>query len=186
MRIISGGAKGVVLSPPARTVRPTTDRVKESMFAILGDLQERIVVDLFAGSGALGLEALSRGAAAVYLVENQARNCRLIERNAAKVVKSCGRKDSAHVIRGDVMRAPQILAAVRPDVILADPPYHPGPGEKGAVDLLQSSDFAEWAGSAMLVLEQSVHNRLAEGATGEWEVFREKTYGDTVLYFLRR
>ena len=91
MRIISGHARRIQLQTPAgRDLRPTSDRVKETLFAMLEPLAELRVLDLFAGTGALGLEALSRGAADVVFVEHNSRHVRLIEENLAAVRKAFG------------------------------------------------------------------------------------------------
>ena len=81
MRIIGGRARGIRLEAGSQeAVRPTTDRVKETVFNILGDITGCVVVDFFAGSGSLGLEALSRGAKKVYFVEQDVRTCRIIKK----------------------------------------------------------------------------------------------------------
>ena len=185
MRIIGGSAGGIVLEAPAKDVRPTTDRVKESLFAILEPLIDLTVVDLFAGSGALGLEALSRGAAAVYLVELQQRQCRLIRSNLERVHKSMGRTAPATVVRGDATRAAALLPDIEPDLILADPPYHPRAGQKGAADFLVDPAFCRWAAGARLVVEQSARAELPVAASAWWQIERRRVYGDTALYFLR-
>src|SRR5437762_2544255 len=85
MRVIAGSAGGIGLAVPKRGVRPTMDRVKASIFSSLGDaLVEARVLDLFAGSGALGIEALSRGASSVVFVEQEGQSVEIIERNLAK------------------------------------------------------------------------------------------------------
>ncbi len=87
MRIVSGDARGIRLTVPeeGEDIRPTEDRVKESLFSTLGDFTGTAVLDLFSGTGALGLEALSRGAARVTMVERDARHAEVIRRNLAAV-----------------------------------------------------------------------------------------------------
>jgi 16S rRNA (guanine966-N2)-methyltransferase len=101
-------------------VRPTADRVREAWMSILGDaLSGARVLDLFAGSGALGLEALSRGAASVTFVELSAPSLRALDQN----ITTLGAQDVATVHRGDAMRYAEKLPEGAFDIVLADPPY---------------------------------------------------------------
>jgi 16S rRNA (guanine966-N2)-methyltransferase len=185
MRIIAGQARGIqLLSPKDSSVRPTTDRVKESVFGVLEPIEGQVVVDLFSGSGALGLEAWSRGAAAAYLVEIKRQNVRLIERNRDRVAKAMSEPGTLQIIQADVGRVPQRLRSVSPDIILADPPYKLGPGQLSGQKLLQSKEFREWADDAVLVLEQATRTVLDLSGTA-WEIVRDKRCGDTTVYFLR-
>lgn len=128
MRIITGQWRGRKLTAPkGDATRPTADRTRETLFAMLtsrlGDFDGLQVADLFAGSGALGLEALSRGAAHCLFVENDRAAVDTIRANIA----SLGAGSAARVEVGSVM---QLRAAPAPyDLILADPPYHSGAGE---------------------------------------------------------
>lgn len=186
MRIIAGYARGMTLSRPRQGVRPTTDRVRESLFASLEPILDHTVVDLFAGTGALGLESLSRGAAAVYWIERDRRTCKQIETDLARIQTAIvERKAPAKVLCGDALSAPNLLPGVKPDIILADPPYNPEGRDKGGADLLISPSFHAWAGAALLVLEQSHHSTLPKEAFALWTLDRQKRYGDTVLYYLR-
>jgi 16S rRNA (guanine966-N2)-methyltransferase len=118
VRIVGGKCKGAtIFAPKGRDTRPTSDRVREAAFAILGSVEEARVLDLFAGSGALGLEALSRGAASAVFVESDKAAIAAIERNLAKL-----RLEGARVTRGDALR---YLAKTqeRYDVVFVDPPY---------------------------------------------------------------
>ena len=119
-RIIAGSARGRRLSVPAAGTRPTTDRVRESMFNILAariDFDGLIVLDLFAGSGALGLEALSRGAESVTFVEADAKAAKIIEANVRALglsgVRVIRRRAAEHLERSGGTY----------DLVLADPPY---------------------------------------------------------------
>jgi 16S rRNA (guanine966-N2)-methyltransferase len=117
MRIIAGSHRGHrIAAPKGRDTRPTSDRVRESAFNLIGPVDGAAVLDLFAGSGALGLEALSRGAASAVLVESDREACRTINANLEKL------KLHATVLCRDVVRA---VAADRRtyDLILCDPPY---------------------------------------------------------------
>lgn len=126
MRIIAGRLRGRPLdAPPGSQTRPTTDRVREALFSMLtsrlGSFEGLRVADLYAGSGALGLEALSRGAAHVTFVENDPKAAAIIRANAAKL----GVLDGIRILGGSALT----LSRSDPfDLILADPPYAPGSG----------------------------------------------------------
>ena len=117
MRIIAGTHRGHrIAAPKGRDTRPTSDRVRENAFNLIGPVDDADVLDLFAGSGAMGLEALSRGAATATLVESDREACRTINANLDKL------KLNATVLCQDVLRA---VAAERRqfDLVLCDPPY---------------------------------------------------------------
>jgi len=126
MRISGGRAKGIPLKVPSGLqVRPATDGMRQALFSSLG---ERVVgayfLDLFAGSGAYGLEALSRGAAGGVWIERHAGTVRCLRANLAAVCRSCGREESGlEVIEGDATRVPWPVDRPAPDLIFVDPPY---------------------------------------------------------------
>ena len=181
MRIIAGKARGIRLEAGDEdAVRPTTDRIKESVFNIIGDIKGCVIVDFFAGSGSLGLEALSRGASEVYFVEKDAKSCRIIEKNLRKVQKSMGECGKTKILNCDWRRARQQLGSVKPDLILADPPYMDECSM--AVDMLNDEDLADWAGAdCLLILEHTSMAALPEEPC--WEQFRRKDYGLTAFTF---
>ncbi len=120
MRIIAGSRKGHTLfAPRGRETRPTSDRVRENVFNILGPVDGAIVLDLYAGSGAMGLEAMSRGAARVVFVESDADAVHAIERNLDKL------RLRATVLRRDAIAAlgSEASAGRKYDLVLVDPPY---------------------------------------------------------------
>ena len=169
MRVIAGSCRGRLLRAPAGTVtRPTSDRVREAIFDVLGslvDLEGMSVADLFAGSGAMGIEALSRGAASTVFVEDAPAAVRSIRDNLATL----GIEDRARVVREDVL-----LFLDRPhqfDLALCDPPY-----EFGSWDRVLGSLHA-----TMAVLES---RRPVEIPAG-WEVVRNKRYGGTLVTVVR-
>jgi 16S rRNA (guanine966-N2)-methyltransferase len=127
MRVIAGEFRGRRLRPPPdRRVRPTADRVREAWFSILGDaLVGARVVDLFAGSGALGLEALSRGAAHATFVELHQASLATLRANIADLDV----ENRVAVRRGDAIRFVERLSAAAFDVAFADPPYRTGQAE---------------------------------------------------------
>mgnify|MGYP003799156837 CR=1 FL=1 len=190
MRIISGRAGGIRLSAPeGQGLRPTEDRVKESMFSTIGDLTGSIVVDLFAGIGGLGLEALSRGAAQVILVECNRSHCEFINRNLANVCKAMGNQPDvgvARIVQADVRQAPTLLATVRPDLILADPPYHQDSTGFGAAHLLNDVSLAEWAGpGCLLALEHAADVALPWHPASPWQLLKNKRFGIRAVSFAR-
>ncbi len=126
MRIIAGEWRGRRLeAPPGQATRPTADRARETLFSMLasrlGSFEELRVADLFAGSGALGFEALSRGAASVTFIENDAQAVAVIKRNAAKL----GAEDRVRILGGSAHALPRSEPF---DLIFADPPYASGSG----------------------------------------------------------
>ena len=119
MRIIAGDHRGArIFAPKGLDTRPTSDRVREAAFNLIGPVDGAAVLDLFAGSGAMGLEALSRGAETAVFVESDRDACRAIDRNIEKL-----RITGAHVVQQDVLQA---LATDRGtyDLVLCDPPYN--------------------------------------------------------------
>jgi 16S rRNA (guanine966-N2)-methyltransferase len=120
VRIIAGRNKGATIYAPKSDTRPTGDRVREAAFNLIGPVDDMTVLDLFAGSGAMGLEALSRGAAAAVFVESGRDAQRAIERNVEKLGLS-----GATLLRMDAWRALAAEAAARRryDLVLVDPPY---------------------------------------------------------------
>jgi 16S rRNA (guanine966-N2)-methyltransferase len=121
VRIIAGSRKGArIFAPRGIDTRPTGDRVREAAFNLIGPVDDATVLDLFAGSGAMGLEALSRGAATAVFVESDRAACRAIERNLDKL-----RLTGATVLCADAQQALATEAAAgrRYDLVLVDPPY---------------------------------------------------------------
>ena len=140
MRIIAGTWRGrPIEAPPGHATRPTADRVRETLFSMLasriGSFEDLRVADLFAGSGALGFEALSRGAASATFVENDAKASAAIRRNAEKL----GASDRVHILGGSALA----LRHSDPfDLIFADPPYAPGSGSAAVAAVTQAGWLA--------------------------------------------
>jgi 16S rRNA (guanine966-N2)-methyltransferase len=121
VRIIAGERRGhTIFAPRGRETRPTSDRVRENTFNLIGPVDDATVLDLYAGSGALGLEALSRGAASVVFVETDRDAVRAIDRNLDKL-----RLSGARVVPHDVtsVLAQEVAAGRKYDLVLVDPPY---------------------------------------------------------------
>ncbi|MFW6039471.1 MAG: 16S rRNA (guanine(966)-N(2))-methyltransferase RsmD [Gemmatimonadota bacterium] len=169
LRIIGGELGGRRLaSPPARGTRPTRAAVREAWFSALGpELPDASVIDLFAGSGALGIEALSRGAMSAEFVESDARACRALRRNLEAL--SLGERTRA--LRIDVFRRLRDVDARAFDLALADPPYETGNARR-LVDVWLERPFA-----GILCVEHAPHELDA------FEPSWRRTYGDTELSF---
>ena len=173
MRIVAGSARGRRLhSPVGVSTRPTSDRVREAVFNALfsrGVMDDARVADLFAGSGALGLEALSRGAAHCWFVEDDRDALASIDAN----VDELGFRDRATVVRGRVESSLTTLPGEL-DLVLADPPY----AYDGWPRLLE--EIGGLLAPDGLVVAESDHP--IDVPTG-WEKQRERTYGGTVIVF---
>jgi 16S rRNA (guanine966-N2)-methyltransferase len=183
-RIISGLAGGRrILAPPGAGTRPTSDRVREALFSRLEHLdvlRGARVLDLYAGSGALGLEAASRGAASVVLVEQARPAAAVIRRNAAAL---------ADVLGGISVRAESVEKALgtppeqhqRFDLVLLDPPYEVG--EEALADVLRALVAGAWLDpDALVVVERSARSpepRWPEGLSATVE----RRYGETTMWF---
>jgi 16S rRNA (guanine966-N2)-methyltransferase len=183
-RLVAGLAGGRRLQvPTGRTTRPTSDRVREALFstltAVLGDWEGLQVLDLYAGSGALGLEALSRGAAGCTLVERDPRVLAVLRRNVAAVGLP-----GAWVVAGDVSAVLTGPAASPCGLVLLDPPYALGPDD--LADVLQRLDGSTWlAPDGLVVLERAARDP-APPWPASWQVQDDRRYGETRLWYVRR
>jgi len=181
MRVIAGSAGGIHLTVPQRGVRPTMDRVKAAIFSSLADqVIDAPILDLFAGSGGLGIEALSRGAASVLFVEEDRQSIRAIEKNLAKT-NLRGRVRQQDVF--EFLRRSSFAEKFR--IIFADPPYEKTKaGEHFTEELLANAALAQLLEpGGVFVLEKRPAERIPE--TELWNVIRAKTYGATEVLFLR-
>jgi 16S rRNA (guanine966-N2)-methyltransferase len=167
---------------PPRGTRPTTDRVRESLFNVLAarlDFAGLSVLDLYAGSGALGLEALSRGATSAIFVESDQRAAAVIAKNIATLELS-----GATVRRGTVAAAVAASAPRPVDLVLADPPYEVSAAEvEGVLAALSDNGWA--ATGTVAVIERAAAGPTLGWPAG-WEVWRERRYGDTRLEMAER
>ena len=182
MRVIAGSAGGTQLVVPKQGVRPTMDRVKAAIFSSLGEaIVGARVLDLFAGSGALGIEALSRGAAAVLFVDQDRQAISTIEKNLVKTrLRSRVREQNVF----DFLK--RYSSPERFEIVFADPPYEKTKAGEAFTDkLLASEALAELlAPEGIFVLEKRPGETISE--TPLWEVVRAKKYGATEVLFLRR
>lgn len=179
VRVITGQAGGRHLKVPRGWGgRPTSDRVKESLFNILGPLVPGAsFLDLFAGTGSVGIEALSRGASRVVFVENNRQAVRAIRENLAQT----GLGGRAEVLPIGVMDAAARLKGQKFTIIFLDPPYDQGL-EVSALEALVANDLLEENG---LVVVEGSRRRKMPARVGCLKLYREHRVGDTVLAFYR-
>ncbi|TVS85813.1 16S rRNA (guanine(966)-N(2))-methyltransferase RsmD [Mycobacterium helveticum] len=176
-RIIGGVAGGRRIAVPPRGTRPTTDRVRESLFNILAarrDLTGLAVLDLYAGSGALGLEALSRGAGSAVFVESEQRAAGVLARNIATLGLP-----GASLRRGPVAAVLATGAAAPVDLVLADPPYDVDAADVGAV--LSALTDHGWAHEGTVVVVERAANGAPLTWPAGWRPWPPRGYGDTRL-----
>ena len=182
MRIIAGTAKGIRLkTPKGMKTRPTADRVKESVFGILAARPlDAEVLDLFAGTGNLGLEALSRGASSAMLVDKNSQSIKIMMENAI-LTDLAG---MAVICREDVLQALRRLGNEGKsfDLIFCDPPYNLGLAPK-VLQALETGGVMRDGG--VLVLEHSRHEKLPDGLK-RIVAYRSEFYGETVVSFFTK
>ncbi len=179
MRVISGSAKGARLKSPRSRTRPTTGMVRGAMFSILQSLvyEDWQAIDLYAGSGALGIEALSRGASRVDFVERNARSCDVIRDN----LKKTGLLPRASVYCCSVNRALSFIDKAY-DVVFLDPPYSDA-SLGGVLDSLFESQLVSQ--TSTVVVQHSTRQPLPQ-RYGVFSLAKSRRYGDTCLSFYRQ
>lgn len=181
MRVIAGNARGQRLkAPKGNGVRPTADRVKEALFNILRDeLAGAQILDLFAGTGSLAIEALSRGAAYALLVDLSATSVKLIRENLRRL----GLHDKASVMKAPAQRAIRTQAAKMRqfDIIFLDPPYGQ---ELAAQALTQIARDRLLVNNGVVIAEHSIRDPVQDGY-GSLRRADQRRYGDTLLSFYR-
>jgi 16S rRNA (guanine966-N2)-methyltransferase len=181
-RIIGGVAGGRRIAVPPRGTRPTTDRVREALFNIVvarRDLIGLSVLDLYAGSGALGLEALSRGAASALFVESDRRAAAVLERNIATIGLT-----GAVLRRGLVATVLAGGAAAPFDLVLADPPYEVDATEVHAV--IAALNAHGWVHDGTLAIVERAVTSAPLSWPPDWEPWKPRVYGDTRLELAER
>ncbi len=186
MRLISGSAGGIPLEVPKSVTRPTQDRVRQAVFSMLAEvIADARVLDLFAGSGAFGLECLSRGAKSAMLADQDRGACEVIRRNAAKT-----RLQGVTVRQSDVFRLLELLhgdGAVF-DLVFADPPYkHKASDTDFTARLLENTSLPGIvADGGLLVLEALDARTPPAHDPVVWELLADRTYGSTRVMCLRK
>ena len=181
MRVISGERKGMPLKAVnGMTTRPTTDKVKESLFNILGPYFDGgTALDLFAGSGGLGIEALSRGMNKAIFIEKDGRAFQNLKENIAK----CRYEDRTEVYRNDATRSLKILIKkeVKADLIFLDPPYKKHQYYKMVEDIVSNAVISN---SGTIVCEHDTETNLPDNFFNFHKV-REEKYGSIIISFYR-
>ena len=180
MRIIAGKYKGHSLAAPAgKNTRPTTDRTRESIFNILAnlvDIEGLRILDLFAGSGAMGLEALSRGAGFCLFIDNNSRARAIIRQNVEKLNAT----GSTKLFRRDATQMGKIGTMMPFDVALLDPPYGKELGPRAVTSLLDGGWLVD---NGLVVLEERLKDFPIQ--LERLTLLSERQYGDTKIGFFR-
>ncbi|MCF6321329.1 MAG: 16S rRNA (guanine(966)-N(2))-methyltransferase RsmD [Rhizobiaceae bacterium] len=181
MRIIAGKFRGRLLSSPANDdIRPTSDRVRESLFSIIASsyadhLKDGRVIDLFAGSGALGLEALSRGAKYCLFVDNSPQAIALIRKN----IESLNLQSKSSLMRLDATKLGK-AGRIKPfDILFVDPPYGQNLAQQ-AIPLLQTGGWLK--ANTVVIIEDNASNP-APSLNG-YQMLDQRKYGDSIIHIL--
>lgn len=183
MRIIAGKAKGYSIKVPQGEVRPTQDRVREALFNILGSLVENAtVLDLFCGSGSVGMEALSRGASRVLMVDTARASCAMARQNLQRSKLSGGsvvQSDCLQFVRRDMGKY---------NIIFADPPYCKAAGDRDMIAELMTDRLHElMAPGAFFIAEAQLGYGVGDSRTRDfpgWKLVDERSYGkNTILFY---
>ncbi len=189
MRIISGQARGRTLYSPGQSkiIRPTADRAKEAIFSIIGErIISALVLDLFAGTGALGLEAWSRGAKQIVFVDHHVKSLELIKRNCSTCLQnmSPAAEEELIIIRHDLRRGLNLNFGKKPvppsfDLIFLDPPYGQGLAEE-TLENINKSDLC--GPNTLIIAEESSGEKLPESFS-HLILSDHRRYGDTAFWF---
>lgn len=187
MRITGGLFRSRVIKEP-RHIRPTQDKVRKSLFDILrGVISHACFLELFAGSGAVGIDALSNGAKQVIFVENDRRCCKIIEDNLRQLgllVKESDQRKNIAILATDAFKAIEVLSKENRkfDIVFLDPPYYKELAKKSLQKLVAYDILAP---HALVVVEHSKKDLLAE-VFSDLKCFKQTRYGDTVLSFYEK
>lgn len=182
MRIVGGRFRGRVLATPrSEGIRPTTDRTRESLFNILSHgyeaaVEGRRMLDLFAGTGAVGFEALSRGAAYVHFVEQSAEGSRLVRAN----METLNVREQTGLSRRDATNLGKAGEKQPYDLVFADPPYGKGLGERALAQLAMGGWIAE---NALVILEDN--KQMTPDPGGVFHLIEKRIFGDSAMHFYR-
>lgn len=181
MRVVGGSFRGRPLQAPrSAAIRPTTDRTREAVFNVLAHrfvdrLEGARVLDLFSGTGALGIEALSRGASFCLFIEESVEGRGLVRAN----VEALGLQGKTKLFRRDASRLGEVGTMAPFDLVFADPPYGKGLGDAA----LRSASSGGWlVPGALCVVEEAADAAFDPGS--QFAVLDERPYGDTVIRFL--
>lgn len=173
MRVVAGKHRSrPLISPNNRDVRPTTDMVKESIFNIIqNDIAGSKFLDLFAGSGAIGIEAISRGADKVVFVDNSKESCSIVKKNLQML------KEDAQVIFGDYQYAISRLKNAEFDIIFLDPPYE----FKDFASLMQLIKENNVLSNCGIVIYESLFDKNDDKSVQGYNIIKSKKYGITAI-----
>ncbi len=178
LRVVGGKVKGKRLMVfKGGLFRPTTSKVKEAIFDIIGPLLGKEVLDLFAGTGSLGIEALSRQAKRVVFVESNPRACYVLEKN----LEGCDLKKNSQIVKGDISRALKILSKKGEvfDLVFLDPPYRKGLLGKTLRDLTRKGILKVNS----LVVAEHDSKEVALQSYGDLFLEKQRKYGNTMASF---
>lgn len=181
MRIIAGKAGRIAIKVPSAVARPTTDFVRQAVFSILGEsVWDARVLDLFAGSGAIGLEALSRGAASCVFVDDHRQSCAVITENLSRT-----RLEGGRVVKSDVVGFLKRDQALH-DIIFADPPYWKHHGDKDHAGTLLASGLLgpRLAPDGRLIIEISANQ--ASPPAVDLTLADRREYGSSAILFYQK
>ncbi len=180
MRISGGESKGRRIAPPKHGgVRPTSDKVREALFSIFGArIDDAVFLELFAGTGAVGIEALSRGADRAVFVDSSAKSARLIREN----LESLGYREKGAVVAKDVLIFLKKNAhELGPyDIVFVDPPYHTDSGPK-AMEMLGSGELSSALPEGALIAYEHFKKNQAPERIGRLTKKKDYLYGDTAV-----
>ena len=186
MEILGGPAKGMSLKvPEGREVRPTSVRSRRALFDMLGDLSGKRFCDLFAGSGAVGIEAASRGACHVLLAEDSPQALSVVRDNVKRAQGSCP-GTLFQILPGTLPNSLRKLtaAAPRPDLIFADPPYAESSELLDAI--LNRADFSEWASDALILWELPNYRSGLKVFPPQWHLKAVRDLGASRFLMIER
>ena len=183
MRVISGKARGKkLISLEGMNTRPTLDRVKEALFNIIQfDIVDKNILDLFAGSGAIGIEAISRGARAVTFCDNSIDAIKIIKTN----IENTRSKENSRVLHKDYISALNILSEENEkfDTIYLDPPYKTDFANKAIEKIIELNLLSK---DGIIILETDDTEKIQEIASQKIEIFDKRKYGRAILIFIRK
>ncbi|MGA2782032.1 MAG: 16S rRNA (guanine(966)-N(2))-methyltransferase RsmD [Smithella sp.] len=181
MRIIGGEAKGRTLHfPSGSKERPTSDFLREALFNLLGSLQDKTFLDLFAGSGSVGLEAVSRGAKGVFFVEKNQHLVDVIKKN----IQTCCLDKDCRIIAGDIESGLRDLFRKKYefDIIFADPPYN-----RNLVEATRKylSKYQVLRKDGIIIIQHSIKEKFSKPEDDNIYQTDQRKYGDNALTFLK-
>lgn len=179
MRIISGSCRGrKLVQIQGKDIRPTSDRVREALFNIIGpSIRDQRVLDLFAGTGAFGLEALSRGARSAVFVDAARSSCSVIQEN----ITLCRMASKAEILCHDLAAHALPAALGKFDLIFMDPPYNKGLPEQ----VLAKDGFMDRLAPGGIVIVEQAFKEVLNNPAGGLDIYRQKKYSKTIVSFLR-